>query len=186
MTATARVSALTSMPQNTFAGWGLAILGVETAGLPIETMRLLIGLLGAMAKSESMYPETIALKSTRPSESGDLVQNSTGHGDSGFALKGGLERGFSPSNSFHKTPEQLHLVQPIGLRHSIARCPIAALMALQPAQRAALLVDRAFKRAANLVAQGQCRSKFFHGQTKHDRQQAQHAQQVLFGRVRRA
>jgi hypothetical protein len=33
-----------------------------------------------------MYPETTVLKSTRPSGSGDLAQNSIGHSDSGFAL----------------------------------------------------------------------------------------------------
>jgi hypothetical protein len=34
-----------------------------------------------------MYPESKAFKSTRPSESGDPAQNSTGHGNSGSALE---------------------------------------------------------------------------------------------------
>ena len=33
-----------------------------------------------------MYPETDTLMSTLPSGSGDPAQNSTGHGNSGFAL----------------------------------------------------------------------------------------------------
>src|ERR1035441_7548814 len=40
----------------------------------------------AIAKPESTYPETTAFKSTRPSGSGDIEQNSTGHSYSGFAL----------------------------------------------------------------------------------------------------
>src|ERR1035441_6530919 len=56
------------MPQNTFAGWGLAILGVETAGLPIETMRLLIGLLGArMSFSSRPCPRSRTHSLLRPS-----------------------------------------------------------------------------------------------------------------------
>ena len=38
------------------------------------------------AEPESMYPETTAFKSTRPSGSGDPEQNSTGHSYSGSAL----------------------------------------------------------------------------------------------------
>jgi transposase len=40
----------------------------------------------SIAKPESTYPETTAFKSTRPSGSGDIEQNSTGHSYSGFAL----------------------------------------------------------------------------------------------------
>jgi len=43
-----------------------------------------------------MYPESTAFKSMRPSGSGDLAQNSTGHGDSGSALivDGGIQGTF--------------------------------------------------------------------------------------------
>src|SRR5271157_4766784 len=39
-----------------------------------------------IAEPESMDPESTAIKSTRPSGSGDPAQNSTGHGNSGSAL----------------------------------------------------------------------------------------------------
>ena len=41
-----------------------------------------------IAKPELMYPETTALKLTRPSGSGNPAQSSTGHSYSGFALLG--------------------------------------------------------------------------------------------------
>jgi hypothetical protein len=41
----------------------------------------------SIAKPELMYPESKVFKSTRPSGSGDLAQNSTGHNYSGSALK---------------------------------------------------------------------------------------------------
>ena len=39
-----------------------------------------------IAKPESLYPETAALKSTRPTGSGDLALNSPGHINSVYAL----------------------------------------------------------------------------------------------------
>src|ERR1035438_1196579 len=54
----------------------------------VQPDRLIDGAsLSAIAKPESAYPETTAFKSTRPSGSGDIEQNSTGHSYSGFALR---------------------------------------------------------------------------------------------------
>src|SRR5208283_2520914 len=61
-------------------------------------------------KPQSMYPTTATLKSARPSASGDLAQNSTGHGYYGFDLI-----------SAQKLPKQILTVRPmlflwVGLR----------------------------------------------------------------------
>src|SRR5579863_3287069 len=98
-------------------------------------------------------------------------------------LRGGRLQGLlRPQRGFAVEAGELWRAEAIGFGDLIAGLPVAAFVALEPAEQAALVVIDSAQSLPYFMAQGQSLDCLFDGQPQHGRQQTEESKQVLFGR----